>query len=71
MALGLTLDVTDRAAIESVVSRAGAIDVLFNCAGYVANGTILDCTEDDWRFSFEINVTSMYRTMRAVLPFLR
>ena len=62
------LDVTDPAAIESVVARAGAIDVLFNCAGYVANGSILDCTEDDWRFSFEINVTSMYRTIRAVLP---
>jgi len=62
------LDVTDPAAIESVVSRAGAIDVLLNCAGYVANGSILDCTEDDWRFSFDLNVTSMYRTMRAVLP---
>jgi 2-keto-3-deoxy-L-fuconate dehydrogenase len=62
------LDVTDPAAIESVVARTGAIDVLFNCAGYVANGTILDCSEDDWRRSFEINVTSMYRTTRAVLP---
>lgn len=62
------LDVTDPDAIESVVARTGAIDVLFNCAGYVANGTILDCSEDDWRRSFEINVTSMYRTTRAVLP---
>ncbi|HVN43224.1 MAG TPA: SDR family NAD(P)-dependent oxidoreductase, partial [Steroidobacteraceae bacterium] len=62
------LDVTDEVAIRSLVAQAGAIDVLFNCAGYVANGTILECTEEDWRFSFELNVTSMYRTIRAVLP---
>jgi len=62
------LDVTDPAAIQSVVKLVGAIDVLFNCAGYVANGTILECTEEDWRFSIELNVTAMYRMIRAVLP---
>ena len=62
------LDVTDAAAIASIVGRIGAVDVLFNCAGYVASGTILDCSEEDWRFSFELNVTSMVRMIRAVLP---
>ncbi len=62
------LDVTDPAAIASIVARAGAIDVLFNCAGFVANGTILDCSEEDWRFSFELNVMSMVRMIRAILP---
>ena len=62
------LDVTDPAAIASIVGRAGAIDVLFNCAGFVANGTILDCSAEDWRFSFELNVMSMVRMIRAILP---
>ena len=46
----------------------GAIDILFNCAGYVHHGTILDCSEKDWDLSFDINVKSMYRTCRAFLP---
>jgi 2-keto-3-deoxy-L-fuconate dehydrogenase len=62
------LDVTDDAAIEAFARRAGAIDVLFNCAGYVHHGTILDCAEKDWDFSFELNVRSMYRMCRAFLP---
>ncbi|NNM62485.1 MAG: SDR family oxidoreductase [Steroidobacteraceae bacterium] len=63
-----TLDVTDPAAIRAIAERIGTVDILFNCAGFVANGTILDCTEEDWRFSFELNVTSMYHMIRAVLP---
>lgn len=62
------LDVTDPAAIAAVVESAGAIDVLFNCAGHVANGTILDSSEEDWRFSIDLNVISMVRMIRAVLP---
>jgi 2-keto-3-deoxy-L-fuconate dehydrogenase len=55
-------DVTDFAA------EAGALDILFNCAGFVHHGTILDCAEKDWDFSFDLNVKSMYRTCRAFLP---
>ena len=62
------LDVTDAAAIMSFAGEVGPIDVLFNCAGYVHHGTILDCTEDDWAFSVDLNVTSMYRMIRAFLP---
>lgn len=62
------LDVRDADAIASLVNRAGPIDILFNCAGFVANGTIIDCTDDEWQFSIDLNVTSMYRTIRAVLP---
>ena len=42
--------------------------MLFNCAGYVHHGTILDCTEQDWDFSFDLNVRSMYRMTKALLP---
>jgi 2-keto-3-deoxy-L-fuconate dehydrogenase len=62
------LDVRDEKAIQEIVAKIGTIDVLFNCAGYVHHGTILDCSEKDWDFSFDINVKSMYRTCRAVLP---
>ena len=62
------LDVTDRAAIEALAARLGAVDVLFNCAGFVHHGTVLDCDEDAWDFSFNLNVKSMYRTIRAFLP---
>ena len=46
----------------------GAIDVLFNCAGYVHHGTVLDCSDQDWDFSFDLNVKSMHRTIKAFLP---
>jgi len=62
------LDVTDAAAIAAFAAGAGPVDVLFNCAGFVHHGTILDCTEEDWDRSFDLNVRSMYRLARAFLP---
>ncbi len=62
------LDVTDEGAIGQTAGDVGAIDVLFNCAGYVHHGTILDCTPKDWDFSFNLNVKSMYLVTRAFLP---
>ena len=62
------LDVLDPAAIETLAGDLGAVDVLLNIAGFVHHGTILDCTEDDWDFSVDLNVRSMYRTCRAFLP---
>jgi 2-keto-3-deoxy-L-fuconate dehydrogenase len=62
------LDVTDEAAIARLAAEAGAVDVLFNCAGFVHHGTILDCTPADWDFSFSLNVKSMYLVTRAFLP---
>ena len=62
------LDVTDKTAIEDLAAELGAVDILFNCAGYVADGPILECAEDDWDFSFELNVKSMYRMIKAFLP---
>jgi 2-keto-3-deoxy-L-fuconate dehydrogenase len=63
-----TLDVTDDAAIARLVADAGPVDVLFNCAGYVHAGTLLDTDEASWRRSFAINVDSMYYLCKAVLP---
>ena len=62
------LDVRDGTAIDKLAADLGAVDILFNCAGYVHSGTILDCSEEDWDFSFDVNVKSMYRTIRAFLP---
>ncbi len=62
------LDVRDNQAIEAIVAEVGTADILFNCAGWVHHGTILECPEKDWDLSFETNVKSMYRTCRAVLP---
>src|SRR5258708_36881540 len=62
------LDVRDPAQVAAAISQAGPIDVLFNCAGYVHCGTILDCDESAWRVSLDINVTSMYRLIGAALP---
>jgi len=62
------LDVTDPDQIAAVAQELGAPDVLFNCAGYVAHGTILDCEEDSWHFSLSLNMTAMYRMLRAFLP---
>ena len=62
------LDVTDRAAIAALVAAHGPFDVLMNCAGFVHNGTILDCSPEDWAFSMRLNVESLYNMIRAVLP---
>jgi len=62
------LDVTDAAAVADVVTNTGPFDVVVNCAGFVHNGTILDCGEDDWAFSMTLNLTSMYRIIRSALP---
>ena len=62
------LDFTDADAVAATIAEVGTLDVLFNCAGYVHHGTILDCSEEDWDFSFDLNVRSMYRTIRAALP---
>lgn len=62
------LDVTDGAAIKALIEPLPALDVLFNCAGYVHQGTIFEATEQDLAFSLAINVQSMYHTIRAALP---
>jgi 2-dehydro-3-deoxy-L-fuconate 4-dehydrogenase len=62
------LDVTDEAAIARTAKEVGDIDVLFNCAGIVHGGTILDCTPQDWELAFKVNVKSMYLVTRAFLP---
>jgi 2-keto-3-deoxy-L-fuconate dehydrogenase len=62
------LNVLDTAEIDSLAQSVGAIEVLVNAAGFVHNGTILDCSEEDWDHSFDLNVKSMHRTIRAFLP---
>ena len=62
------LDVTDANEVAALAASERAFDVLFNCAGYVHHGSILDCDEDAWAFSLNLNVTSMYRLIRALLP---
>ena len=62
------LDVTDPDAIALLAQGVEAPDILFNCAGYVHHGTVLDCSEDDWSFTMELNVRSMFRMIRAFLP---
>ena len=62
------LDVMDPESIAEAVDKTGPLDVLFNCAGFVAGGTILECDEEQWRFSNDLNVTAMYRMNRAFLP---
>ena len=64
----LSLDVTQPAAIDAIRQQVGTLDVLFNCAGYVHSGALLECDESAWQFSFDLNVTAMYRMIRAFLP---
>jgi NAD(P)-dependent dehydrogenase (short-subunit alcohol dehydrogenase family) len=62
------LDVLDKAAIDALAGETGAIDVLFNCAGFVHHGTVLDATDEQWQFAFNLNVRSMFWTIQAFLP---
>jgi 2-keto-3-deoxy-L-fuconate dehydrogenase len=62
------LDVRSTEAVAALARDIGAIDILFNCAGFVHHGTVLDCSDADWDFSFDLNVKSMHRTIRAFLP---
>ncbi len=62
------LDVLDKAAIAALAREAGAVDVLFNCAGVVHHGTVLDATDEQWQFAFDLNVRSMLWTIQAFLP---
>jgi len=68
----LKLDVRSQESVEAlaktIASEFGALDILVNCAGYVHNGSVLDCGDKDWDFSFDLNVKSMHRTIKAFLP---
>jgi 2-keto-3-deoxy-L-fuconate dehydrogenase len=62
------LDARDATAIAAAAKRLGPVDVLFNAAGFVHHGSVLDCTEEEWDFAFDLNVKSMHRTIKAFLP---
>ena len=62
------LDVRDKAAIGKLAGESGAVDVLFNCAGFVHHGSVLDATDEQWQFAFDLNVRSMFWTIQAFLP---
>lgn len=62
------LDVRDSGAIHALAETIGGVDVLVNCAGFVHAGSILECEDEDWEFSFDLNVKSMYRTIKTFLP---
>jgi 2-keto-3-deoxy-L-fuconate dehydrogenase len=62
------LDVLDKQAIDALAKEVGAADVLFNCAGFVHHGSVLDATDEQWRFAFDLNVRSMFWTIQAFLP---
>lgn len=62
------LDVLDPGGVTRAVRDAGSVDILFNCAGFVHQGTLLDATDDEWSFAFDLNCRSMFRTMKAFLP---
>ena len=62
------LDVRDGAAVAAFAKQVGPVDILFNCAGFVHHGNVLDCTEAEWDFAFDLNAKAMMRTIKAVLP---
>jgi 2-keto-3-deoxy-L-fuconate dehydrogenase len=62
------LDVRDSSAVSAMAARVGKIDILLNAAGFVHHGTVLECSDEEWDFSFDLNVKSMHRTIRAFLP---
>ena len=65
---GFGLNVLEQTAVDAALKRTGPIDILFNCSGFVHNGTVLDCEEKDWDFSFDLNVKAHYRMIKAYLP---
>jgi 2-keto-3-deoxy-L-fuconate dehydrogenase len=65
---GFKLNVLEQAEVDAALKRTGPIDILFNCSGFVHNGTVLDCEEKDWDFSFDLNVKAHYRMIKAYLP---
>ncbi len=71
----LALDVRSTEEVEALASKTGeefgGLDILVNCAGFVHHGSVLECTEADWDFSFDLNVKSMHRTIRAFLPLMQ
>jgi 2-keto-3-deoxy-L-fuconate dehydrogenase len=62
------LDARDSAAVAAMAKRVGKVDILLNAAGFVHHGTVLECSDEDWDFSFDLNVKSMHRTIRSFLP---
>ena len=62
------LDARDTSAVAALAKRVSGVDILLNAAGFVHHGTVLDCSDEDWDFSFDLNVKSMHRTIRAFLP---
>jgi 2-keto-3-deoxy-L-fuconate dehydrogenase len=62
------LDVRSTPAVDALAKEFGPVDILVNCTGYVHHGTVLECSEQDWDFSFDLNIKSMHRTIRAFLP---
>ncbi|MGB3720429.1 MAG: NAD(P)-dependent oxidoreductase [Proteobacteria bacterium] len=64
----LQLDVRDTAAVEAMAKQFSPVDILFNAAGFVHHNTVLDCTDEEWDFAFDLNVRSMHRTIKAFLP---
>lgn len=62
------VDVRNNKAVDDVAKRIGPVDILFNAAGFVHHGTVLECSDADWDFSFDLNVKSMHRTCRAFIP---
>jgi len=62
------IDVLNTKSVEDAAKRIGPVDILFNAAGFVHHGTVLECSDEDWEFSFDLNVKSMHRTIKAFLP---
>ena len=62
------LDARDSSAVAAIAKRVGGVDILMNAAGFVHHGTVLECSDDEWDFSFDLNVKSMHRTIRGFLP---
>jgi len=62
------IDVRNTKGVEDAAKKIGPVDILFNAAGFVHHGTVLECSDEDWEFSFDLNVKSMHRTIKAFLP---